>query len=649
MKTGDLAGRCNHEMVDLEMVEEDEDRELLRDLLIQHAGYTHSAGRSSLAERLGKRPGPLPKGHAARLSASPARRAASGPPPLAFRNRRRAGRAPLTDQVGRIAIAPPIFRNSSSRPWGIAVGKPTGFMELKRETPKRRPVPERLHDYREVYEPLPRREARRARRALHGLRHPVLPPGLPFGEPDSRLERPRFPGSLARGNRPPPRHEQLPRVHRHALPGPLRGVLRPGHQRRSRSRSSRSSWRSSTAPGTRAGSSPSRRPVRTGKRDCRRRLRPRRFGRRAAVGESRPRGHRLRASLEGWRSAPVRHPRLQDGKMAARPPDRPDAGGRRDLPTQHEHRPRPVRRSSARGVRRHLPVRRSHEARTTCPSRAEISTASTSRWTFCRCKTRRTRERPWRTDASSRPRAGTSSSSAAATPAPTAWAPSTARAAPASISSRSSRAPPRTAPRTTPGRSGGTPSRSRPRTRRAASANTPSARADSSARAEKSPRWKPFMWKPKHIGGRLQFEPIAGTERTYPADLVLLAMGFGGSERAGDARTTRGRDGPSRQRRHRPDPPNERQQGLRRRRHGPRPEPDRLGDRRGKAGRPLDRRVPDGSLQPARAPSNTATTAARSPNFPASGGRQPPVFMSQSGIRQGAYAPRSPGVEPPFP
>src|SRR6187401_1636454 len=35
------------------------------------------------------------------------------------------------------------------------MGKPTGFMELKRETPSRRPVPERLQDYREVYNPFP--------------------------------------------------------------------------------------------------------------------------------------------------------------------------------------------------------------------------------------------------------------------------------------------------------------------------------------------------------------------------------------------------------------------------------------------------------------------------------------------------------------
>jgi glutamate synthase (NADPH/NADH) small chain len=35
------------------------------------------------------------------------------------------------------------------------VGKPTGFIEFPRETPTRRPVPVRLRDWREVYEPFP--------------------------------------------------------------------------------------------------------------------------------------------------------------------------------------------------------------------------------------------------------------------------------------------------------------------------------------------------------------------------------------------------------------------------------------------------------------------------------------------------------------
>jgi glutamate synthase (ferredoxin) len=42
-ETGDFDSRCNLEMVDLEKTTEPEDVELIRDLLIQHAGYTGSA------------------------------------------------------------------------------------------------------------------------------------------------------------------------------------------------------------------------------------------------------------------------------------------------------------------------------------------------------------------------------------------------------------------------------------------------------------------------------------------------------------------------------------------------------------------------------------------------------------------------------
>jgi glutamate synthase (NADPH) small chain len=35
------------------------------------------------------------------------------------------------------------------------VGKPTGFMEFRRELPSRRPIPERVHDFLEVYNPFP--------------------------------------------------------------------------------------------------------------------------------------------------------------------------------------------------------------------------------------------------------------------------------------------------------------------------------------------------------------------------------------------------------------------------------------------------------------------------------------------------------------
>lgn len=38
---------------------------------------------------------------------------------------------------------------------GKEMGKPDGFLQYKRETPSRRPVEERLHDYQEVYKPFP--------------------------------------------------------------------------------------------------------------------------------------------------------------------------------------------------------------------------------------------------------------------------------------------------------------------------------------------------------------------------------------------------------------------------------------------------------------------------------------------------------------
>src|SRR6185437_7583102 len=41
-ETGDFATRCNLEMVDLEPLRDPEDLDLVRDLLIQHAGYTGS-------------------------------------------------------------------------------------------------------------------------------------------------------------------------------------------------------------------------------------------------------------------------------------------------------------------------------------------------------------------------------------------------------------------------------------------------------------------------------------------------------------------------------------------------------------------------------------------------------------------------------
>ena len=86
-------------------------------------------------------------------------------------------------------------------------------------------------------------QAPRAGRPLHGLRRPVLPhrhPAqrhglrLPHPQPHPRVERPGLSRPVERSARAPAQDQQLPRLHRPRLPGPLRGLLRPGHQRPAR-------------------------------------------------------------------------------------------------------------------------------------------------------------------------------------------------------------------------------------------------------------------------------------------------------------------------------------------------------------------------------------------------------------------------------
>ena len=113
------------------------------------------------------------------------------------------------------------------------MGKPTGFIEIQRKKQPTRPVAERVQRLARGLSAVPGRRAAAAGRALHGLRHSVLPPGLPARQPDSRLERSRLSRPLARGDRAAARDQQLPGVHRPALPGAVRRLVRARHQRRS--------------------------------------------------------------------------------------------------------------------------------------------------------------------------------------------------------------------------------------------------------------------------------------------------------------------------------------------------------------------------------------------------------------------------------
>jgi glutamate synthase (NADPH) small chain len=61
------------------------------------------------------------------------------------------------------------------------MGKPTGFLEYGRETPTRRPVPVRLRDWREVYEPFPEEKARTQAARCMDCGIPFCNNGCPLG------------------------------------------------------------------------------------------------------------------------------------------------------------------------------------------------------------------------------------------------------------------------------------------------------------------------------------------------------------------------------------------------------------------------------------------------------------------------------------
>ena len=61
------------------------------------------------------------------------------------------------------------------------MGKPTGFMEIPRETPTRRPIPERVNDYLEVYNPFPEDKLRAQGARCMDCGIPFCHQGCPLG------------------------------------------------------------------------------------------------------------------------------------------------------------------------------------------------------------------------------------------------------------------------------------------------------------------------------------------------------------------------------------------------------------------------------------------------------------------------------------
>jgi hypothetical protein len=197
----------------------------------------------------------------------------------------------------------------------------------------RRPRAARAHQGLEgVSPPHGGEETPQAGRALHGLRHPVLPHRhahqrhglrLPDQQPHPRVERPRLPRPLEGGARPPAQDEQLPRVHRPRLPRPVRRLLRARHQRPA-GHDQEHRGPSSTRLGRRLGLPE---PPKAHRQEGRRhRLRPRRPLRRRAAQQGRPHRHRLRARRPPRRPAHVWHPQHEARQKGGRPPPHQAAG-----------------------------------------------------------------------------------------------------------------------------------------------------------------------------------------------------------------------------------------------------------------------------------------------------------------------------------
>ena len=349
--------RMNREMVDLDPLD-DEDVEWLRGIVTPHLEETGSRGRRAHPRRSGGATSSsfakvFPKDYKRVLEAQ-------------------------RDAESSAAST------STKRSWRPLVGETTGFMKYDRELPTRRPIPVRVLDWQEVYEDFPRRQGAHAGRALHGLRHPVLPHRLPAREPHPRLERPRVPRPLAAtrstGCTRPTTSPSSPA-------GCARRRARPRACSAStsrRSRSSRSRSRSSTARGTRAGSR--RVPPTVQHRQARRgrRLRSGRPRRRAAAHPRRSRRRRATSAPTAsagccataspssrWRSAT---------STAASRRWRPRAPSSARTRTSATNVPvDELRASSTRSCSPAAPPRGA-----TCRSRAASSTASTRRWSTCR-------------------------------------------------------------------------------------------------------------------------------------------------------------------------------------------------------------------------------------------------------------------------
>ncbi len=214
---------------------------------------------------------------------------------------------------------------------------PTGFLEIERRDRGYEAREARLKTWREFVKPLPIPEVERQATRCMSCGIPFCHTGCPVNNliPDwndlvSRDQWREASGDAALD-------QQLPGVHRPRLPGAVRGGLhaqprrQPGDDQDDRvpDRRSRLERRlDHAAPAAKQ----------TGTARGHRRFGSGRHGLRPAARPRRTRRDRVREERPDRRPAALRHPRLQDGEVADRPPHRADGGRRRGVPARSPRR-----------------------------------------------------------------------------------------------------------------------------------------------------------------------------------------------------------------------------------------------------------------------------------------------------------------------
>ena len=209
----------NPDMVDLEPLEED-DQAWLRDIVVRHLRRDRLARRRTAPGRLARARSPLPQGHAQGLQAGARGGAGRGAGP-----RRRGGH-----HGGRPRLTRPTTATTTRR--ATTWVTPEGFLKHRdgscRSPPAGRPSACTTGTRSTSPSPMTTLQTQASRCMDCGI--PFCNNGCPLGNLIPDWNDLVYRDHWQRGDRAAARHQQLPGVHRAAVPGAVRGGLRARHQ-----------------------------------------------------------------------------------------------------------------------------------------------------------------------------------------------------------------------------------------------------------------------------------------------------------------------------------------------------------------------------------------------------------------------------------